>query len=98
MLDTYSFGKSRQKTASNLCSNKPSTLLFAAALLMLLFTSPAYAYLDPGAGSIILQSVLAAFAIAAASVGLMWQRIKLFFSSFFGSRKSSIESESEIGK
>lgn len=98
MLDKCSFGKFRQATGSNLRKRNLSALMFAGALVALLSTSPAYAYLDPGAGSIILQSVLAAIAIAAASIGVMWQRIKLFFSSLFGSRKTTIESETEVGE
>ena len=43
--------------------------------------TPAFAYLDPGTGSIILQGVIAAIAGAALTVKLYWRRIKSFFSS-----------------
>lgn len=39
----------------------------------------AHAYLDPGTGSMILQSLLAAFVVAGSAVGIFWQRIKDIF-------------------
>jgi hypothetical protein len=53
-------------------------------LLVTLFTlsavSPAYAYLDPGTGSMFLQAVIASLLAAATAVGVFWQKIKGFFS------------------
>jgi hypothetical protein len=46
---------------------------------ILLLSSDAYAYLDPGTGSLLLQGLLAAIAAAAAAAGLYWNRILLFF-------------------
>jgi uncharacterized membrane protein SpoIIM required for sporulation len=46
---------------------------------VLLLSSDAYAYLDPGTGSLLLQGLLAAIAAAAAAAGLYWNRILLFF-------------------
>jgi hypothetical protein len=46
---------------------------------VLLLSSDAYAYLDPGTGSLILQGLLAAIAAAAAAAALYWNRILLFF-------------------
>jgi hypothetical protein len=43
------------------------------------FSSAAHAYLDPGTGSILVQSLLAGIAGAIAVVGLYWQRVKAFF-------------------
>jgi len=40
---------------------------------------PAYAYLDPGTGAIILQVLLGGFAGALVIARLYWQRIKSFF-------------------
>lgn len=57
------------------------------ALVGIVYMSPAYAYLDPGTGSIILQSLLAGIAAAMAIAGMYWQRIKAFFSSLFASKK-----------
>ena len=65
-------------------------------LLGLLYIAPAHAYLDPGTGSIILQSMLAGIATAAALGSIFWQRLKAFFSSLFSTRKS-VDSNSEAG-
>jgi len=46
------------------------------------FISPAYAYLDPGTGSIILQGVIGGIAAGAAVIGLYWQKVKAFVSSY----------------
>ncbi len=51
-------------------------------------SGPALAYLDPGTGSIILQGLLAAFAMIAAAGSMFWRRIKETISSLF-SRKGS---------
>jgi hypothetical protein len=46
-----------------------------------LLASPAYAYLDPGTGSMLVQSLLAAFAVVSAGVVAFWSRIRQFFST-----------------
>jgi hypothetical protein len=43
-------------------------------------TTPAYAYVDPGTGSMILQALLGAVAIGAASVSVFWRQVKSYFS------------------
>lgn len=50
------------------------------------FSAAAHAYLDPGTGSILVQSLLAGIAGAVAVVSLYWQRVKAFFVNM---RKSS---------
>lgn len=45
----------------------------------LLFSSQAFAYLDPATGSILLQGLLAAIAGVAVTAGLYWEKIKAFF-------------------
>lgn len=40
------------------------------------FATPAFAYLDPGSGSVLLQSLIAGGAGILAIVKLYWQRIK----------------------
>ena len=58
-------------------------------LLGLCYSSAAYAYLDPGTGSIILQGLIAGIMVVVAAWGIFWQRIKSFFSSLFSSKKTS---------
>lgn len=67
-------------------------LAVSAGFIAALHSVPAFAYLDPGTGSIILQGLLAAFAMVAAAGSLFWKRIKDFFSSIF-SRKDSRTTE-----
>jgi len=55
------------------------------------FSAAANAYLDPGTGSILVQSLLAGIAGAAAVVSLYWQRVKRFFVNL---RKSSRDAHS----
>ena len=62
----------------------------------LFYVTPAYAYLDPGTGSILLQSLLASIATAAAVGSMFWQRIKGFFTSLFYSRKSTDSSPEAV--
>ena len=44
-----------------------------------MFSNNAYAYLDPGMGSIILQGLIATIAGASLTIGIYWQKIKDFF-------------------
>jgi len=48
----------------------------------------AFAYLDPGTGSMILQGIIAALAGAAVTLKLYWYRIR---SLFFRRRKDKVE-------
>lgn len=59
-----------------------ATLVAAAIFLT---SSPSYAYLDPGTGSIILQSILAGIAVAIGFLRFYWQRFRAFLSSLTGS-------------
>ena len=56
-------------------------------LTILFFSSPAYAYIDPGLGSLILQSLIGFFAVAFGIVSLFWQKIKFFFAKFRKNQK-----------
>jgi len=47
--------------------------------LSLFASGNAYAYLDPGTGSMILQSLIAVFVVAGSAVGVFWDKIKSFF-------------------
>lgn len=62
-----------------------SSCLIAAALVLVL-TSPALAYIDPGAGSLILQAIVGAIAAGLVVVKLWWHRIIRFVKAPFGGR------------
>lgn len=50
------------------------------AMVTVVFSSQAHAYLDPATGSILLQGLLAAVAGVAVTARLYWQKIKSLFS------------------
>jgi hypothetical protein len=54
--------------------------LIAVVLFLVLLSSPAYAYLDPGTGSMLVQGLVAALAIVSAAVATFWTRIRRLFS------------------
>ena len=66
-------------------SRKRPTFSHLALLSFIsMLPAPAFAYLDPGTGSILLQGLLAGVAGAAMVIKLYWQRITGLFSSLFG--------------
>lgn len=70
-------------------TGRPECLRSLRAVLVIVGCSfaalPAHAYLDPGTGSIILQSLLAGIAVAIGVLRLYWQRFKSFLGSLTGS-------------
>ena len=46
---------------------------------LILYTSPAYAYLDPGTGSMLLQGLIAGLAAFISVLSIYWQKVKTFF-------------------
>lgn len=58
---------------------------FTICLIALLsVVDPADAYLDPGTGSMVVQAVLAGIAAVSVTVGIFWQRLRIFFRQLFG--------------
>ena len=58
-----------------------SNLKFLFLIISLIsYTSPAYAYLDPGTGSMLLQGLIGGIAAAIAFLSIYWQKVKAFFS------------------
>jgi hypothetical protein len=53
------------------------------------------AYLDPGTGSIILQSLVAGFMGAMFVIKLFWSKITGFFKRLFGKESETTETEQE---
>lgn len=52
----------------------------AAFYAIVVFAQPAYAYLDPGTGSMIIQIIIGSIVAAAAAGRFYWSKIKSFFS------------------
>ena len=58
-------------------------LLPVTITLMAIFPVSAHAYLDPGSGSMIIQSLIATALIVGTAIGAAWQQIKDFFRRIF---------------
>lgn len=50
------------------------------SLVFLALQTPAYAYLDPGTGSMILQGIIGAMAVGAATISVYWKKLTSVFS------------------
>lgn len=74
----------------NLTRYQKKNLIKPAALLMILcsWTIPAYAYLDPGTGSMLIQGIIGAVAAIGVTLKLYWHKVKIMFS---GSKEDSDE-------
>ena len=57
-----------------------STGVAIVALICLCFAAPVHGYLDPGAGSVIIQAVLAGVLAAGVATKIFWSKIKGVFS------------------
>ena len=58
-----------------------SIKVLGIGLLAMAYAGPSHAYIDPGTGSIILQSILAGVAVAIGMLRMFWYRLKAFFIS-----------------
>jgi hypothetical protein len=66
-------------------STRPSVIQTAIFLAVLLgWIAPAYAYLDPATGSILLQGLIAGVAGLVVVLRLYWQRLKALFRRMLG--------------
>ena len=54
-------------------------LYFISVIYLVTFSSKAYAYLDPGTGSIILTAIISFIAIMSLKIKIYFQKIKDFF-------------------
>lgn len=68
--------------------------LFPMLAVLLLFSMSAHAYLDPGAGSALIQGILGAVAAIGVALKLYWHRIL----KFFGLRKSKDKFGAKAGQ
>lgn len=55
------------------------TRLFAGMALTISLPGTAYAYLDPGTGSLMIQALIGAIAGVSVAIGLYWGKIKAYF-------------------
>lgn len=64
-------------------------IIIGSFLLLLATAAPAHAYLDPGTGSLLLQSVIGIAATAWLAVNLNLSRVKKRFRALFGYRDNA---------
>jgi hypothetical protein len=57
------------------------------------YTSPVFAYLDPGTGSILIQGLIGGAAIAMSFLSIYWQKVK----AFFVKKEPDSDTEEDIG-
>ena len=58
-------------------------------ILFFFLNSNAYAYLDPGSGSIILQAILGFIAASLVTISFYWAKVKTFLSKLLKKKKKS---------
>ncbi len=58
-------------------------------IIFLSFSNQAYAYLDPGTGSIILQAILGFIAASLATLSFYWNKVKNFLCKLLKKNKKS---------
>lgn len=64
-------------------TNKVGLLVLCLAML----TQPAYAYLDPGTGSLLLQGIIGGIAASITVLSLYYNRVKAAFARLFKKRE-----------
>ena len=67
--------------------NKIFSLL--CIITLIIFPTKAFAYLDPGTGSIILQAILGFIAATVASISIYWEKFKSLISKLFDKKKEN---------
>jgi hypothetical protein len=65
--------------------------IFFYLILALMTPSKAYAYLDPGTGSIILQAILGFIAAAITSISIYWTKFKSLLNKIFRKKKDNFD-------
>lgn len=59
----------------------------SVAFVGLVFAPSAFAYIDPGSGSYIIQILIASFLAVSVAVATFWKRLRLFFGKLLKRRR-----------
>lgn len=51
-------------------------IFFLSFFYFVIFINPSFAYIDPGIGSLIIQSLVGGFAIAVGAISVYWNKFK----------------------
>jgi len=62
---------------THLIKSKSQLLFF----WLMLYTSSAFAYLDPGTGSALLQGLIGGIAVGMSFLSIYWQKVRTFFTN-----------------
>jgi len=57
--------------------------------IVMVLSHPAYAYLDPGTGSMLIQAVIAIFVASSVFLSMFWKRVKAFLNRTFGKKHAT---------
>jgi hypothetical protein len=77
---------------------RPTIVLAGCALALLLPVASAHAYIDPGAGSLLVQGLLAGLAGAAAVLSLFWGRVRGLWDRLRTNRsRAEVPPEQQVG-
>lgn len=71
-----------------------STLL-VATVAALTTTGPAYAYIDPGTGTLVVQSLIGGIAATMTMAGVYYSKLKAGCNGLLGRKSDAVESEAE---
>lgn len=67
--------------------------IYTAAIILLLFSGRADAYIDPGSGSYMLQLIAASFFAVLFALKIFWRNIKVFFARVFSKGPENMNGE-----
>lgn len=90
LSSTFSAYLNSMKVSANIVS-----LVFKSLLMIFVLVTPAYAYLDPGTGSMIIQMAIAGVLSALFAVKMYWYRIRIFVYKALGKDVEHLIAEQE---
>ena len=64
-------------------------IIILSLIINLILANKAFAYLDPGTGSIILQAILGVIAATASYCAFYWNKVKSFFKNIFKKKENN---------
>ena len=72
-----------------------ATAVFLTVLAIIAYPTPSYAYLDPGTGSLVLQTIVGAIVAVSVGLGAMRYKITAFFKKLSGKKDGAASLNSD---